>query len=154
VRKQCVWPTCDVVFEAKMRSARFCSPRCRQRAHRDPSAVTDKFKPDAPARPGPAAIAARSAASAILSEDGLAGKDLELQRLEALTTAAQHVLADASDEGDRPLILAAVDRLLKVSQRRAAMLGLDGAKKDDGKPAVVSPLEAARARRDAKSGPG
>src|ERR1039457_3638465 len=103
MRKQCVWPTCDVVFEAKMRSAQFCSPRCRQRAHRDPSAVTDKFKPDAPPRPSPAPSAARTAASAILSGDGLAGKDLELQLLKELQTAAQNVLADAADEGDRPL---------------------------------------------------
>jgi hypothetical protein len=54
--------------------------------------------------------------------------DLELARLDGLAVEAQDVLAD--DESDGSVRLQAITTLLKVSERRAKLLGLDAATKN------------------------
>jgi hypothetical protein len=74
---------------------------------------------------------------------------LELERLDGLERAVQTVLRQASAEGEKSLVLRASDRLLRIAERRAALLGLDatGKGKDE---AQVSPLDELRARRERK----
>jgi hypothetical protein len=72
---------------------------------------------------------------------------LELERLDGLERAVQTVLRQASSEGDRSMVLRAADRLVRVSERRAKLLGLDA---DGGEREVpeVNPLDELRARRE------
>ena len=58
---------------------------------------------------------------------------LELERLDSLERAVQTVMRQASADGERSIVLRAADRLLRIAERRAALLGLDagGKAKDD-----------------------
>lgn len=74
---------------------------------------------------------------------------LELERLDALERAVQTVMRQASAEGEKSLVLRAADRLVRVSERRAKLLGLD-AGPAQGEVVEVSPLDELRARRERK----
>ena len=58
---------------------------------------------------------------------------LELERLDSLERAVQGVMRQAAADGERSIVLRAADRLLRIAERRAALLGLDasGKAKDD-----------------------
>jgi hypothetical protein len=72
---------------------------------------------------------------------------LELERLDSLERAVQTVLRQASADGDRSMVLRAADRLVRVSERRAKLLGLDAGGGDSEVP-EVNPLDELRARRE------
>jgi hypothetical protein len=74
---------------------------------------------------------------------------LELERLDGLERAVQTVLRQASGEGEKSLVLRASDRLLRIAERRAALLGLDVRSKAEQE-ASASPLDELRARREFK----
>ena len=50
---------------------------------------------------------------------------LEAERIDALERAAQRIMREALDTRDRFTALAAMDRLLRISAARRALLGLD-----------------------------
>jgi hypothetical protein len=72
---------------------------------------------------------------------------LELERLDSLERAVQTVMRQASAEGDRSMVLRAADRLVRVSERRAKLLGLDAGGGEQEVP-EVNPLDELRARRE------
>ena len=83
--------------------------------------------------------------AAIVQEPAEAVRQLELDRLDAMYTAAMEVLerqhftvsqGKVVDLGGQPLeddgpVLQAIDRLLKIQERRARLLGLDSATKTE-----------------------
>lgn len=71
---------------------------------------------------------------------------LEMERLETLQRSMETLLRTAAMQQNQALVLAAVDRLLRISQRRARMLGLDA---DYGprKPKPKTQLDELRERR-------
>jgi hypothetical protein len=72
---------------------------------------------------------------------------LEMERLDLLEQAVQSVLRQASREAERSLMLRAADRLLRIAERRAKLLGLD-AGPADSTAGEASPLDELRARRE------
>lgn len=73
---------------------------------------------------------------------------LELERLDSLERAVQTVMRQASAAGEPSLVLRAADRLLRIAERRAALLGLDADGKGKDEPEPVSPLDELRSRRE------
>jgi hypothetical protein len=73
---------------------------------------------------------------------------LELERLDSLERAVQAVLRQASADGEKSIVLRASDRLLRIAERRAKLLGLDAGGGEQEVPADVNPLDELRSRRE------
>lgn len=74
---------------------------------------------------------------------------LELERLDSLQRATEALLRVARNDREQSLALRAVDRLLRIGERRSALLGLD-AKFGMEAPKQVTEIDEIRKRRDAK----
>lgn len=116
---------CGEAYEFSRPSARFCSPKCRTRAHRDPGAVR---KPSAPQPPVQAGIVV----AAVRAELGAAGRDQSYLGSVALT------LADRMDGSKSIMGYAAMAKELRLTMDQA----LVGAK------VAVDPVDELRLRRD------
>lgn len=80
---------------------------------------------------------------------------LELERLDVLERAAQTVLRTAATGNANPgLVLKAIDRLTRISQRRSLLLGIAGRPKQQGdsEPSELDEVAAQRRRRRAAQG--
>ncbi|MFJ2719378.1 hypothetical protein [Streptomyces sp. NPDC087437] len=133
MQKRC--EACGESFEAKRKSARFCSDRCRMRAHRRPTEreqttpVTSQPPVQREDDPESLTAAARSELAAVGRERTAAGQ--------AVLALARRIDANSSETGSS---LAAL-----VREFRAALAGaLEGAG------AAVDPVDELRARRDRK----
>lgn len=73
---------------------------------------------------------------------------LEMERLETMSLSVERVIVRATNAQDDALILAANDRLLRISQRRARLLGLD--REVTGKPQPQTDMDELRKRRERK----
>jgi len=80
---------------------------------------------------------------------------LELDRLETLERAAQTVMRTAATGGANPaLVLKAIDRLTRISQRRSTLLGLSGLTPNPQSGAVSGIDELAQQRRRRRAAQG
>jgi hypothetical protein len=125
----CQGPGCGRIFEAKRPSARYCSPKCRQRGHRSPAARDETPEKPAPVRRAPpdglvAATEAKLAAAVRL--DGPEGQ-------------AAMVLAARIEHGEAETG-ASVASLVKQYHATMAEALKDGE--------AASPLDELRARRE------
>lgn len=76
-------------------------------------------------------------------------RTLELERLDALQRTTETLLAGARHNNEHALALRAVDRLLRIAERRAALQGLDD-KGQDPVPQPVTEFDEIKKRRDRK----
>jgi len=79
---------------------------------------------------------------------------LESERLDGLQRHVETVIAAAEAEGDHLMVLRGVDRLVRVSERRGTLLGMDLARVRDKPPAAkpraaddIDEIAARRAKR-------
>jgi hypothetical protein len=81
---------------------------------------------------------------------------LELERLGSMERAAQTVMRTAATQGSQRMVLDAIDRLVQISRRRDALLGLSmRAQSHDGEPDSGQGFdEVAAQRRKRRAGKG
>lgn len=73
---------------------------------------------------------------------------LEMERLETQALSIERVIVRATNAQDDAMILAANDRLLRIAQRRARLLGLD--REVTGKPQPKTDMDELRSKRERK----
>ena len=74
---------------------------------------------------------------------------LELERLDSLQSQTEALLRQARADGEKALALRAIDRLLRIAERRSALIGLD-VKYGQDQPEKASPIDEIKKRRDRK----
>lgn len=133
MQKRC--ETCGESFEAKRKTAKFCSDRCRMRAHRRP-AETEQSAPVASPAPVEREETAESLTEAARAELLAAGRERTASG-RAVLVLARRIDANASESGSS---LAAL-----VREFRAALAGaLQGAGE------ATDPVDELRTRRERK----
>lgn len=146
---------CGRPFEAKRKNARYCSDRCRQRAHRNPAAVAAAAKELA--KPVKAVRAGKSGASKNAASPKRRSSSKQPPAA-TLYDATRTELA-AAGRATSPLGMAAlalahgIESPLETGSGRASMVrefrATLAAALADSQPAA-SPLDELRAKRDAK----
>jgi len=99
-----------------------------------------------------AAAAAQDAARALRERKSLLAEErdlliaLEQERLDAAEKAANTVLVNAKAAGEGELVLKAVDRIVRIAQRRSALSGFDAPKRQADQPTreADNPLDGIR----------
>lgn len=133
MQKRCA--ACPNVFEAKRKTAKYCSDRCRMRAHRRP-AEREQTTPVASPPPVQREDDPESLTAAARAELAEAGRDRTAAG-QVVLALARRIDANSAETGSS---LAALAR-----EFRAALAGaLEGAG------AAVDPVDELRARRDRK----
>ncbi|MFJ4735277.1 hypothetical protein ACIP6V_23890 [Streptomyces sp. NPDC088770] len=133
MKKRC--EACGESFEAKRKTARFCSDRCRMRAHRRP-AEGEQPAPVTSQPPVQREDGSESLAAAARGELAAVGRDRTAAG-QAVLVLARRIDANSAETGSS---LAAM-----VREFRAALAGaLEGAGE------AVDPVDELRARRDRK----
>lgn len=74
---------------------------------------------------------------------------LELERLDALQASTEALLRQARNDGEKALALRAIDRLLRIAERRSALIGLD-VKYGQIEAPADTPIDEIKKRRDRK----
>lgn len=103
---------------------------------------------------GSASVAANAVLRALDARQELLDREatrfiaLEMERLESQSLSIERIIVRATNTQDDALILAANDRLLRIAQRRARLLGLD--REVVGRPQPQTDMDELRGKRERK----